>query len=328
MMRYKTWKMLVAVFLTMCCLSGCSLAIEDAGTATSGDRLVGVFITDEALDLFDVEAYFEDHPSVFKSNEEVMINPSGKYVNKLYATIDKNESMDTKDWNISFEGVEGEYIIQAVWFDEDGEKYYDYLASDAVCDRLTNISGSDEDEDIEVSFTLYTQPGQEDPDIFDFVYYANPIYQTGDGEFYLVGDNFGIAAMAVEGDNRAITYSDQITTTEELKTTTEKFSVTVTYQTMYKPNKITLCQMDENHQLIKRDNYEPGKLPEKIQAEKDAAYFMIETEKTDGEGKTHIMREIYEPTDYEEEQIETFYPLDSGMMSKQRTEILWTHGRQ
>lgn len=323
MMRYKTWKMLAAVFLTMCCLSGCSLAIEDAGTA-SGDRLVGVFVTDEALDLFDMEAYLEDHPAVFKSNEDVMINPSGKYENKLYATVDKNESIDAMDWDISFEGVEGEYIIQAVWFDEDGRKYYSYLASDAVCDRLTNISGSDEGEDVEVSFTLYTQPGQENP---DFGYYANPIYQTGDGEFYLVVENFGTAPGTVEGENCATTYSDQVTTTEGLETTTEKFSVTVAYNTMYSPNKITLCQMDKNHQLIKRDNYEPGKLPEKIQAEKDAAYFMIETEKTDGEGKTHITREIYEPTDYEEERIETFYPLDSGMISKQCTEILWKHSR-
>lgn len=44
-------------------LTGCSLArtdLPDQGTET--ERLIGVFLTTEYLDLFDMEGYLKDHP--------------------------------------------------------------------------------------------------------------------------------------------------------------------------------------------------------------------------------------------------------------------------
>ena len=54
-----------ALFLALALLlSGCSLAREDAPEETGtdpGDKLIGAFVTTEHLDLFDFEAYLNDH---------------------------------------------------------------------------------------------------------------------------------------------------------------------------------------------------------------------------------------------------------------------------
>ena len=42
-------------------LGGCSLAVPGAGTEEAGDRLIGLFITPESLDLYDTEGYLQDH---------------------------------------------------------------------------------------------------------------------------------------------------------------------------------------------------------------------------------------------------------------------------
>ena len=46
--------------LMMISLCGCSLAVPDAGMDGEGDRLIGAVITDDYLDLFDIDQYVGD----------------------------------------------------------------------------------------------------------------------------------------------------------------------------------------------------------------------------------------------------------------------------
>lgn len=287
-----TWKMLTAGLLTIYCLCGCSLAVEDTDTTVLEDHLVGIFITDYALDL-----------------------------NKLYAVVEKNGSMEPSDWSISFEGVEGEYCIYPKWESEDGNPFYMSTTSDAVCDLNLHRNVKDEGEDVEISLSLYLQPEQKNQ---VSIYYANPVYQTDTRELYLVtGEGLSVGGNPTEGESVSTALSNQVTITKGVETKTETSSVALTYNIMYRPTNITLCQIDKNHQLVKQDSYEPGKLPKKIRAEKDTAYFIVETEKADTTGKRHIMRDIYTPSEDEDEELETFYPLDNGLLTKQSTEVLW-----
>lgn len=51
--------LLLMQLLMLTLLSGCQLAREDEGE--NGDRLVGVFVTTEYIDLFDMERYLNDN---------------------------------------------------------------------------------------------------------------------------------------------------------------------------------------------------------------------------------------------------------------------------
>ena len=56
-------KLSIALILALAlALPGCSMLREDASPAQE-DRLVGIYITPEYVDTFDLEAYFEDNAS-------------------------------------------------------------------------------------------------------------------------------------------------------------------------------------------------------------------------------------------------------------------------
>ena len=54
-------RIFVLIMVLALALSGCQLAKPEADTQKEKDMLVGVFITEEHLDLFDMEAYLQDN---------------------------------------------------------------------------------------------------------------------------------------------------------------------------------------------------------------------------------------------------------------------------
>ena len=60
MMNRKIFAVFLAFFILLMS-TGCQLAREDMAENRSGDKLIGVFITKEYLDLFDIESYFNDN---------------------------------------------------------------------------------------------------------------------------------------------------------------------------------------------------------------------------------------------------------------------------
>lgn len=274
-------------------LGGCSLAVPDAGTDESGDRLIGAFITSEHLDL----------------------------EQKLYATIDKSGGKDPDDWKITFGDISGINFFSPLWTEDGGEKYWGSITDEGICDTNIDINTSDTQEEHSLSGTIYFLEGQADKDI---AYYANPVYQTADGKIYAVSEQgFSTSGESGEGEHFSTTLSGDVSVTEGGRTKTEKSSVTVNFATMYKPEKITLYQMDKKNRTVKMEEYKPGKLPEKIAAKENAEYILVKTEKETLAGKKEVSREIYDNKKDEDNMLETFYPMDNGIISKQETEIVW-----
>lgn len=54
--------------------------------SASKDRLIGVFITTEHLDLFDFESYFQDNANKVLSGGEISSSDSAPFQGRLYAT--------------------------------------------------------------------------------------------------------------------------------------------------------------------------------------------------------------------------------------------------
>ena len=112
-MKHNVMIAVCCVFI-ICALAGCQLALESAGANTNGDRLIGVFITNEYLDLFDFEGYLNDNINSFRGGEiDAERSNTHKYQGRLYAVLvpkahvneETGESTVTHEY--VFEGIEG-----------------------------------------------------------------------------------------------------------------------------------------------------------------------------------------------------------------------------
>ena len=75
---------LISVFVPL--LSGCSLAVKGAEN-DSQDTLIGVFITEKPLDLFDMDSQLKDSAVKLFSNPNNITLDSNGYEPPLYASI-------------------------------------------------------------------------------------------------------------------------------------------------------------------------------------------------------------------------------------------------
>ena len=57
----RTFAILTIIITILLSFAGCSLALEDAGEPQEEDRLIGVFVTRENLNIFDADKYFEEN---------------------------------------------------------------------------------------------------------------------------------------------------------------------------------------------------------------------------------------------------------------------------
>ena len=305
--------------LLMISLCGCSLAVPDVGMDGEGDRLIGAVITDDYLDLFDIDQYVNDHASELLHNQEIDVERAPKYEVRLYATVKKGKGENSREWEISFEGVDGLNMLQPVWKDEKGEECHDSVCSDGVSEVHLSVDMNDQGEETNLTGTIYMLPGQEDHDI---AYHVNPVYQTSDGKIYAVsGSGFSTSGESEEGEVYSTTLYEERKETENGKYKTEKSSVTVRYGVMHKPVQITIYQMDENHQILKQDTFTPGEVPDELTPEKKTSYILIETQKEDLSGKKMISRDIYTPDPEEENTIETYYVMNNGIIAKKTTTL-------
>lgn len=319
-MKNRKWY-IGSLLLPALALCGCSLAVSGKGGEPESDRLIGVFITEEYLDLFDMDAYLEDHASALLDKKEHTVTDTSQYTEKLYADIEKNGSEDPGNWEVSFKETEGIRFFSPIWKTGEDASYHANVYDASICDPEVNVTVTDTGEEISLSGTYYILPGKFSGD--EVIYYVNPVYQTKDGDIYTVpGNGFGTEVQSGEGANWTSTLSDQIQITEDGVQKTEQTFVKIQFGVMYKPQKVSLLQMDAQHRIIRADAYEPGMLPQKMEAEPETAYILAETQKENPAGGTVLQREIYEPGG-EETIMKTFYAAQDGNLSGMDTEIIW-----
>jgi len=98
----------VLIMILALVLSGCQLAKPEAQAEAGNDMLVGVFVTAEHLDLFDFEAYFNDHANELISGGNTMIENTDGYQQRIYANMENG--------GCAFEGLDG--IFHPILFAE------------------------------------------------------------------------------------------------------------------------------------------------------------------------------------------------------------------
>lgn len=324
-MKTKTVLILTACLLAAAFVLGVSGAVplaraeEGADTALAeADRLVGIFITTEYLDLFDAEGYFSDHADEILSGAAVDEDAAESYAGRLYATLQSVSHPDAQTGEVrtSDEYVFGDAAGMAYLVVRLTDAQGAYSASygdEAISDGHISISETDDGSSLSLEGTIYvsTSAGS-------VTFYFNPVYQTAAGEVYAVcGDG-----MSFDGGQAAGMSCSQELKSESSGTLTgtggsQSSRVQITLCFMDAPTQITVLQMAADHTVLSREAYVPGTLPETLTVQDGTAYLMAETLSAASEAPA---RTVCQPGDL---WLNTFFCRADGICVMQATGLVW-----
>jgi hypothetical protein len=191
--------------------------------------------------------------------------------------------------------------------------------SDAICDVKTHYITTDDGESVELTGTLYTIMSNK-----EVVFFGNPVYQTAKGDIYVTPGT----GSALDGSSIGVSLTESmeeewiITVGKERQSGSAK--VTVNYALSYKPLQIRVHQMSTDNQVIKTDVYAVGEVPENLLMENSTAYLLVETQWEHPEIDGYFTRELYEQTEEETTNIETFVVTKNGNLEKRGTTITFS----
>lgn len=296
-------------------LSGCQLAKEDLNEPTqTKDRLAGVFLTTTWLDLFDSDRYIEENLSAIMNGREISAARRQQYEGRLYAKMVPSDNGRPHDF--IFENVEGIRYFSA-YVSVNGEEYHTLISDPGIVGGGTHIKTSDEGESIEFSGTLYLWPQINKTT----TYYVNPVYQQADGQIYCVkGNGWMIDSSSVPGASITTTLTDSVKTTVNGETKAYTASCAMSIDTMYRPEKIAVLQMDANGQLLSRQEYAPEALPDEMVLDAGVAFLIGETQAFSPEGEMQFTRALYQPGDAS---FSAFYAREDGLCIPVSVSLLW-----
>ena len=257
--------------LIMLLMSSCSLAKpEEPTTAEITDRLVGVFITTEYLDLVDTDTWLSENIGNILNSENVTLPGEYAAQPRIYAELVDETIPGTSRITRSyqFKGLDGillaEYTISV-----DNEPYRTIDSLGQIYDIHRTLKSLDNGSEIELTGSIYLCRST----ATDIVFYFNPIYQTADGQVYLVpGDG-----MQAGPASSAYTLSSVITATEDSQTQSHSSKIEIKLECVEVAKRIVLIQMDKNNIELGRAEFSPVEMPDAFTPLDSAEYLIIES---------------------------------------------------
>lgn len=278
---------------------------------TGQDRLIGVFITTESLDLFDFEGYMLDHADTLPSGGEISGADAAAYQNRLYATLVLTGGRP----QYVFDGVDGICFFSASYTDTAGT-YTGVSGDDAVSDGHTALRSTDAGEDLSLEGTIYASTSGGPP-----LFYTNPVYQTESGEVYAVsGQGMSYGGTITSGMSGTHTLSETQTVTVDGESKTVRSDVAITFSYMDPPTNISVVQLDSAHHAVSVQEYAPGSLPDSLVTEPNTAYLLVETRRKAADGTESVTRELAQPQDTD---LFAFFCREDGICVKQYCSLEW-----
>ena len=285
---------LICIILLLALLSGCRLAVEAEEQPTGRDRLIGVFVTPEHLDLFDAEAYFNDNINEIINGGEV--KGSGAYQKRLYA--------ERVDGELTAPGVEGWFYCAPRLEDEEG----DYVAAEGspvFSDGHMHIIGGSSDR-LELECTLYVSSEAE------FVAaYINPVHQDSEGNIYILAGS-GISSNGlVDGGSMTHSVEENETVTAAGETQEKGSKITVTIAGKDPTERLTVYEMSADDSIIARHELDPEHLPAEWAVAPSCEWLII---------RENDERSVYGK---ENGSFAAFDLWDNGLCVKKEVTIIW-----
>ena len=300
------------LFVLLLNLCGCQLAKPEDGDSSKADRLVGVFITTEYLDILDAEValeeYLKNNAGNISDGKTITFDTNNQH-NRVYATFIEEPYQDEDgeyhfNNNYEFSGLEG--ISLATYQIRNGEEsYYTSSVGDGISD--VHMKSGGEDQGISGTIWMAKNSGE-------VIYYMNPIYQTADGRVYLVPGS-GLHISSDVGGRASQKIEEKATTTENRETYSYTFAAEVFIDFVDPAQTISIMQMNENDEEVKRETFQVDNLPKQLVPEDDTAYLIVISESGDS-----VTRQINQPG---EDQIEVFVQLDKQICIKEYIFVDW-----
>jgi hypothetical protein len=297
--------MIIALALA---LSGCQLAKPDAEAQKEKDMLVGVFITQEHLDLFDMEAYLQDNLSALPGGT-LSIEDAAQYSNRVWAEFTEDSDGHS---SYRFGDLEGS-LLASFRITPDGKSENAYWGSEVgegICDVSFGHHSLDDGSRLELSGTVYFSDTHPDPGL-----YFNPVYQTPEGDVYLLagqGTFFGAAGMGCRAGH---TMKEETSRTENGEKIVHSTEISITMECVYPARNLVILQMDADNQILSRQEWNSGSNPEELKPGKNCAYILVEEHTANG-----IRRNLYQR---EDSRLFFFRELENRMCMKAQIYIVW-----
>lgn len=315
---------IILVIFTMVAFTGCQLAHEDLSQAKTNDRLIGVFVSYEHIDLFDMEGYLNDNIGKLANGGEIEIDgSSSQYNNRLYAKL-VDEEVTTTDgekytkYKYVFEGVDGISMFSPTITDPvTGDSYSSGGSGNGISNFKYNVKVGDNKEGIELEGTIYIASGMSK------TLFTNPVYQSNDGKVYLLSGQGFSSDNIGEGEFLTTTMEDSTSITDNKITTTYTASIKLSIATMNPTEKVAIYQMDDENNIITKNEYLPEKVPEEIVPDKSCEYFIVESHKRTFNGEKQIERQLFSKRD---DSLYYFKKGDHSVLYKIFSTILWETG--
>lgn len=293
------------------------LADAAAPESLDADRLIGVLITSEYLDLLDEEQFLNDHLGLLVEGGQISEGETAKYQGRLYADLTETLHTDeeTGEFFVGkeyvFGGVDGIRLIAPQIADEAGS-YSGTTVDEGISDASVSFLSTDTGEQILLKGTIYVASGS-GLDRF----YFNPVYQEPGGRVYVVsGHGVFWDRQEIPGASWTTKLSEnREASTDDGAGSSSGTEVEVTVQLVGSPESTALLQFGGGHALLDKTAYQPGALPERLDILPDTEYILLETTSSEGISRTLFQRE--------DAYAYAFYCRDDGICIKQSCQIGW-----
>ncbi len=315
------------IIIICCCLLLAAFLLGAAGViwladaaapeSLDADRLIGVLITNEYLDLLDEEQFLNDHMGLLLEGGQISEAETAKYQGRLYADLKETPHTDeeTGEFFVGkeyvFDGVDGIRLIAPRITDEAGS-YSGNTVDEGISDASVSFLSTDTGEHISLKGTIYVASGS-GLDCF----YFNPVYQSPDGQVYVVsGHGVFWDSSEIPGASWTTKLSEnREASTDDGAGSSSGTEVEVTVQLVGSPERTALLQFGGGHELLVKTDYQPGALPERLDILPDTAYILLETTSIEGVSRTLFQRaDAY---------AYAFYCRDDGVCIKQSCQLGW-----
>lgn len=301
----------IALLLIACVmLTGCRLATDEVNGdgLLNEDRLVGVVVTTEHLDLFDIEAFLKDNPQALKGGSIGSVGP--EYQNRIYAQ-EEIEHSTTEDGvpcttiHYNFDHVEGIQLLayQTQTVLEDGS----VLVESTMCSNTEGIyearmvNGMNEG-------TIFVPEGEEAS------FFTNPVYQDSEGRLYLLAGT-GISNQNMTGSMWQTITEKRTESENGQETASEEYGFKICVKAVTVTERVAVIQMSGDNTVLDRQEFDPDGLPETLTPVEGCAYILVEEYVGD-----EVSRTMIEPDD---RYLTVYIKSDRPYCVAAGTEILW-----
>ncbi len=318
-MKNKTVLAILACILIGIFLLGATNAFqfvkEPAPEQNESRRLIGMLITKEHLDLFDMERFLNDHSSQLLRGQKISAQQSSEYKDRVYASLAEeslhNEQGEARMFKkYVFDEIDGIAFFCPEYTDESGDIYQGSNTDDAITDVSLAVSSSDEEESISMEGTIYVST-LNGPTRF----YFNPVYQNDTGDVYVeTGNGTSHSGDIVAGMSSTHRLNEETSVTVDGKKQTIRTDIAVTVCYIDAPDTVSILQMDQENKIVQEDKFESGEFPQELKPNAQTAYFIVETHRADTNAV--LSRELFTVSD-ENNYLTAFSARSDGICIKQ-----------